>query len=136
MIVCEDRPGYPPDGTVRAAGRRSAAAGCHPSALRRLPADGAPLRAGRVGELRLLRWYWGLKLCRPDRKDERRRFGNLAGMRQWIEAIIDTFNGQLDLERHGGCTLACVFTRVASACWPWQRACGTTGPSAPQLDVR
>jgi hypothetical protein len=89
-----------------------------------------------VGELRLLRWYWGLKLCRPDRKDDRRRFGNLAGMRQWIEAIIDTLNGQLDLERHGGCTLACVFTRVASACWPWQRACGTTGPSAPQLDVR
>jgi hypothetical protein len=29
-------------------------------------------------------------LARPDRKDERRRFGNLAGMRQWIEVIIDT----------------------------------------------
>ena len=28
-------------------------------------------------------------LARPDRKDEKRRFGNLAGMRQWIEAIID-----------------------------------------------
>jgi hypothetical protein len=26
-------------------------------------------------------------LARPDRKDERRRFGNLAAMRQWIEAI-------------------------------------------------
>ena len=34
-------------------------------------------------------------LARPDRKDERRRFGNLAGMRQWIEAIIDTLKGQL-----------------------------------------
>jgi hypothetical protein len=83
-----------------------------------------------------MRSYSGLKLYRPDRKDERRRFGNLAGMRQWIEAIIDTLTGELDLERHGGCTLACMFTRVVSACWPWQRAYGTTGPSEPQLDVR
>jgi hypothetical protein len=52
-------------------------------------------------------------LARPDRKDEKRRFGNLAGMRQWIEAIIDTLKGQLDLERHGGRTPAGVFTRIA-----------------------
>jgi hypothetical protein len=52
-------------------------------------------------------------LARPDRKDERRRFGNLAGMRQWIEVIIDTLKGQLDLERHGGRTPAGVFARVA-----------------------
>jgi hypothetical protein len=29
-------------------------------------------------------------LARPDRKGEKRRFGNLAGMRQWVEAIIGT----------------------------------------------
>jgi hypothetical protein len=52
-------------------------------------------------------------LARPDRKDEKRRFGNLAGMRQWIEAIIGTLKGQLDLEQHGGRTPAGVFTRVA-----------------------
>jgi hypothetical protein len=52
-------------------------------------------------------------LARPDRKDELRRFGNLAGMRQWIEAIFDTLKGQLDLERHGGRTPAGVFTRIA-----------------------
>ena len=52
-------------------------------------------------------------LARPDRKDDPRRFGNLAGMRQWIEAIIDTLKGQLDLERHGGRTPAGVFARVA-----------------------
>ena len=52
-------------------------------------------------------------LARPDRKDERRRFGNLAGMRQWIEAITDTLKGQLDLERHGGRTSAGVYTRIA-----------------------
>jgi hypothetical protein len=52
-------------------------------------------------------------LARPDRTDERRRFGNLAGMRQWIEAIIGTLKDQLHLERHGGRTPAGVFTRVA-----------------------
>jgi len=52
-------------------------------------------------------------LARPDRKDERRRFGNLSGMRQWIEAVYDTLKDQLSLERHGGRTPAGVFTRVA-----------------------
>jgi hypothetical protein len=53
-------------------------------------------------------------LARPDRKDEKkRRFGNLAGMRQWIEAIFATLKGQLALERHGGRTPAGVFTRIA-----------------------
>jgi hypothetical protein len=52
-------------------------------------------------------------LVRPDRKDEKRRFGNLAGMRQWIESVNDTLNGQLDLEQHGGRTEAGVYVRVA-----------------------
>jgi Transposase DDE domain len=55
----------------------------------------------------------GVLLARPDRKDERRRFGNLAGMRQWIEAIYGTLKGQLGLERHGSRTPAGVFTRIA-----------------------
>lgn len=55
----------------------------------------------------------GVLLARPDRKDERRRFGNLAGMRQWIEAIIGTLKDQLHLEHHGGRTPAGVFTRIA-----------------------
>jgi len=55
----------------------------------------------------------GVLLARPDRKDERRRFGNLAGIRQWIEAIYGTLKGQLGLERHGSRTPAGVFTRIA-----------------------
>jgi Transposase DDE domain len=55
----------------------------------------------------------GVLLARPDRKDERRRFGNLAGMRQWIEAIFSTLKGQLDLERHGARTPAGVYARTA-----------------------
>ena len=55
----------------------------------------------------------GVLLVRPDRKDEKRRFGNLAGMRQWIESVNDTLKGQLDLEGHGGRTAAGVFVRVA-----------------------
>jgi hypothetical protein len=40
-------------------------------------------------------------------------FGNLVGVRQWIESVNDTLKGQLDLERHGGRTPAGVFVRVA-----------------------
>ena len=52
-------------------------------------------------------------LVRPDRKDETRRFGNLSGMRQWIESVYDTAKDQLALERHGGRTPAGVFARIA-----------------------
>lgn len=55
----------------------------------------------------------GVLLVRPDRRDEKRRYGNLAGMRQWIESVIDTLKDQLGLEGHGGRTPAGVFTRVA-----------------------
>ncbi len=55
----------------------------------------------------------GLRLLRPDRKDETYRNGNLGGIRQWIESVNQTLKGQLHLERHGGRTLAGVFTRVA-----------------------
>lgn len=41
-------------------------------------------------------------LVRPDRKDEPRRFGNLGGVRQWIESIYQTTKSQLSLESHGG----------------------------------
>jgi hypothetical protein len=56
----------------------------------------------------------GAHLIRPDRRDEPTRFGKLAHIRQWIEAIIDTLKGQLTLEDHGGRTLAGVYTRVAA----------------------
>ncbi len=56
----------------------------------------------------------GVLLVRPDRKDERqRRYGNLAGMRQWIEAVYDTCKDQLNLEGHGGRTLSGVYARIA-----------------------
>jgi hypothetical protein len=52
-------------------------------------------------------------LARPDRADERFRFGSLGGVRQWIEAIIDTLKDQLGLERHGAHTIQGVWIRVA-----------------------
>jgi len=55
----------------------------------------------------------GLRLLRPDRKDETYRNGNLGGVRQWIESVNQTLKGQLDLEHHRGRTLAGVFTRIA-----------------------
>ena len=50
---------------------------------------------------------------RPDRRDEKRRFGNLGGVRQWIEAIFDQLKDQLSLERHGAHTMEGLCTRVA-----------------------
>jgi hypothetical protein len=50
---------------------------------------------------------------RPDRRGEPARFGQLARVRQRVEAVFDTLKGQLDREAHGGRTLAGVFTRVA-----------------------
>lgn len=55
----------------------------------------------------------GVLLARPDRTDEKRRFGNLAGMRQWVESVFDTLKDQLALESHGGRTPAGVYARVA-----------------------
>jgi hypothetical protein len=52
-------------------------------------------------------------LVRPDRADEPTRFGNLGGVRQWIEAIIDTLKDQLSLERHGAHSIQGVWIRVA-----------------------
>jgi hypothetical protein len=52
-------------------------------------------------------------LVRPDRADEPARFGSLGGVRQWIEAIIDTLKDQLSLEDHGAHTIQGVWIRVA-----------------------
>jgi Transposase DDE domain len=52
-------------------------------------------------------------LARPDRADEPYRFGNLGGVRQWVEAIFDTLKDQLGLEHHGAHTIHGVWIRVA-----------------------
>ena len=54
-----------------------------------------------------------VRLVRPDRADEPPRFGDLGGVRQWIEAIIDTLKDQLSLEGHGAHTIQGVWVRVA-----------------------
>ncbi len=55
----------------------------------------------------------GLRLLRPDRRDETYTNGNLGGVRQWIESVNQTLKGQLDLEHHGARTPAGLLTRVA-----------------------
>lgn len=55
----------------------------------------------------------GIVFVRPDRRDETRRHGALAPVRQRIESIIDTLKGQLSLEQHGARTASGVFARVA-----------------------
>jgi hypothetical protein len=51
-------------------------------------------------------------LVRPDRNDEKPRFGKLGAIRQWIESINDTLKGQLSLEDHGAHIPDGVWTRV------------------------
>ena len=53
------------------------------------------------------------RLVRPDRADEPARFGNLGGVRQWIEAIFDTLKDQLSLEGHRAHTIQGLWIRVA-----------------------
>ena len=55
----------------------------------------------------------GGSFLRPDRKDEKPRFGSLGGVRQWIESTFDTLKDQLSLERHGGRTLTGLVSRIA-----------------------
>lgn len=55
----------------------------------------------------------GITFLRPDRRDEARRHGSLAPIRQRVESVFDTLKGQLSLEEHGGRTPAGVFARVA-----------------------
>ena len=55
----------------------------------------------------------GIRLLRPDRRDETYRNGSLGQVRQWIESVNQTLKGHLDLEEHRGRTPHGVFTRVA-----------------------
>lgn len=96
--------------------------------------------AGREFET-FVRQQLQARLVRPDRRDEPRRFGNLARIRQWIEAIIDTLKGQLSLERHGGRTPGGVYARVgqrllalAAAIWHNWRAGAVTKRSLIAYD--
>ena len=52
-------------------------------------------------------------LVRPDRKNEKPRFGKLGGIRQWIESIYNTSKDQLSLEQHGGRIPEGVWARVS-----------------------
>jgi hypothetical protein len=56
----------------------------------------------------------GIALLRPARKGEKPRAGQrfFKPLRQIIESINNTFKAQLDLERHGGRTIAGVAARV------------------------
>lgn len=56
----------------------------------------------------------GATLIRPDRRNEKPRFGKLGGIRQWVESVFDTMKGQLTLEEHGGRTIPGVYSRVAA----------------------
>jgi len=57
----------------------------------------------------------GIELLRPARQGEKPRRGQrfFKPLRQVIESVNDTLKGQLDLEHHGGRTIAGVCARIA-----------------------
>ena len=55
----------------------------------------------------------GAVLLRPDRIDEKHRFGNLGGVRQLVEALFDQLKDQLSLERHGARKIDGLCARVS-----------------------
>jgi len=88
----------------------------------------SPTRASRARTSKHSSPRWAPQLLRPDRRDERPRFGHLGGIRQWIESIIDQTKDQLSLERHGARKLPGLIARItqrllalAAAIWfNWQ----------------
>lgn len=67
---------------------------------------------GFSGEFEQLVASFDATLLRPDRKNEKPRFGRLGGIRQWIESIYNTAKDQLSLEHHGGRIPEGVWARV------------------------
>ena len=57
----------------------------------------------------------GITLLRPSRKEETARTGEpmLKKVRQLIESVNDTLEGQLDLEQHGARTFEGIAVRIA-----------------------
>ena len=84
--------------------------------LRRVELDGYTILSdkGFAGEdFEALVRSLGAQLVRPDRKDEKPRFGKLGGARQWVESIIDQLKDQLALERHGAHKMPGLIARIA-----------------------
>jgi len=72
----------------------------------------------------------GATFLRPDRKDEKPRFGSLGSVRQRVESVFWTCKGQLGLER-ATAPAPCRASSPASGCGSWlsPQASGTTGRS-------
>jgi hypothetical protein len=109
---------------------------------------GTPTLAGRAGQILIgdKNYYGqafetelrtaGITVFRPTRAGETTRPGErfFRPLRQIIESVNDTLKGQLDLERHGGRTIAGVCTRIAQRLLALTLPSGTT--TASGLTIR
>jgi hypothetical protein len=68
-------------------------------------------------------------LIRPDRKDEKPRFGKLGGIRQWIESINDTLRANSPSRITAGTSPTASGPASANACSRSRPAAGTAGSS-------
>jgi hypothetical protein len=74
----------------------------------------------------------GARLVRPDRADEPARFGNLGGVRQWIEAIIDTSKTSSAWSAMAPTPSKASGSGSPSGCSRWPPESGSTGSSTPR----
>ncbi|GAB2922328.1 hypothetical protein [Streptomyces heilongjiangensis] len=81
--------------------------------------------------------FRGVELPRPSFKREKKRKGEslLKSVRQLIESVNDTLEGQLDLERHGGGPSKVSPSASPSASSRWlPRSATTTRPASRSCD--
>jgi hypothetical protein len=78
----------------------------------------------------------GITFVRPDRRDETRRHGNLALIRQRIESIINTAKRQLSLNSTAPAPPPGSSPASPNASWPSPPRSGTTGPSTHRSNAR
>jgi hypothetical protein len=76
------------------------------------------------------------RLVRPDRADEPARFGNLGGVRQWIEAVIDTSRTSSAWNASAPTPSKACGSGSPNGCSPWPPGSGSTGSSTPRSSAR
>jgi hypothetical protein len=74
----------------------------------------------------------GALFVRPDRRDERARFGSLGGIRQWIESIVGSRVSSRSSVT-GDAPSGASSPASLSACSLWPPASGTTVASASRV---
>ena len=76
---------------------------------------------------------FGLRLVRPDRRDQAPRHGSIGWIRQWIESVNDTLKASSTSNATAAGPPRASTPGSPSGCSPWPPPSGTTGPARRAL---